>query len=267
MTVDAKRPKLSGRTADPLMVMSVEKAFRVLSVFGHTHGSLSLSQIAAETELDLSAAQRFTFTLVTLGYLSKDSDTKRFELTPKALELGYKYLRNNRLIERATPYLMHLSAETEEAVNLTILDGQDIIFVSRFMSRNMLNTNVMIGSRMPAYCTAPGIAMLSRLPHDEAVAILESSDRKQVTSSTTWKMDDLLAKIQLARERGFATTFSEYFREDGSVAAAIIDTKGYPAAAINIGASLHRYSPDEVVEKFSSLVITAAQSVSDFQSF
>lgn len=259
---DVDRPQRRGRSTNPLMVMSVEKAFRVLSIFDTHSASLSLSQIAAAADMDVSAAQRFTYTLTNLGYLRKDKTTKRFELTAKTLQMGYHYLRGNRLVERAMPYLMHLSKETEETVNLTLLDDTEIIFISRFMSRHMLNTDVIIGSRMPAYCTAPGMAILARLPEEEAIAILERSDRKAITPSTTWKMPDLVDKLRLTRERGYATAFDEFYRGDASVAAAVIAANGRPEGAINLAVPLSRFSADEVAERFSSLIISAAHAIS-----
>ena len=250
------------RASDGLTVLSVEKAFRVLGAFGARRPSLSLSQVAAAAELDVSAAQRFTHTLTRLGYLRKDPDTKRFELTARTLEPGHHFLRSNRLVERATPYLMHLSKETEEAVSLTMLDGADIVFVSWFVSRHMLNTDVIVGTRMPAYCTAPGIAMLSRLSEADAVAILERSERSPITPMTTWRMEDLVPKLKRSAEQGFATAFEEYFHGDGSVAAAVIDAHGRPEGAVNVAVSLSRYSPDEVIERFPTLVVAAARAIS-----
>ncbi len=57
----------SGR-GDALMVRSVEKAFRVLGAFNSDQSTLSLSQIVSLTDLDMSAAQRFTHTLMKLGF-------------------------------------------------------------------------------------------------------------------------------------------------------------------------------------------------------
>lgn len=255
-------PAKRSRATDPLMVMSVEKAFRVLSVFDRHSANLSLSQIAAATEMDVSAAQRFTHTLSRLGYLRKDPETKRFELTAKTLQLGYYYLRSNRLVERTMPYLMHLSKETEETVNLTVLDNTEIIFISRFMSRHMLNTDVIIGSRMPAYCTAPGMAILSRLPEEEAIGILERSDRKSVTPSTTWEMDALVTKLRASREQGYATAFDEFYRGDASIAAPIVAGNGFPEGAVNIAVPLSRFSREEVTERFAPLILSAAQAIS-----
>lgn len=250
------------RRDDPLMVNSVEKAFRVLSAFGRRHQTLNLSQVAAETGMDVSSAQRFTHTLAKLGYLRKDAQTKRFELTPKTLDLGHHYIRSSPLVDRAMPYLMHLSKETEETVNLTVLDGTEIIFVSRFLSRYVLNTDVIIGTRMPAYCSAPGVAMLSRLPEAEALAILDASDLRPHTPSTVFRREDLIEKLRLSAARGYATAFEEVYLGDASIAAPILDPRGRPEGAVNIAVSCARYSREEVAAKFSSLVIAAAHAIS-----
>ncbi|MBP2301790.1 IclR family transcriptional regulator [Azospirillum picis] len=250
------------RSADPLMVMSVDKAFRVLHAFDHTRPTMSLTQVAAAVGMDKSAAQRFTYTLERLGYLYKDPVTKRFELTIRTLDLAHHYLRSNALLERAMPYLMHLSKTTEETINLTVLDRTEIVFVSRFMSRHVLNTDVIVGTRMPAYCTAPGIAILSRLPAAEAAGLVDRMDLQAYTPHTTWRREDLLAKIAGAAVRGYATAFEEYYHGDLSVAAAIRGPGGVPLGAINIAVSRARFTPEEMEGRFAPLVVAAAGSVS-----
>ncbi|MCS0505162.1 IclR family transcriptional regulator [Ancylobacter mangrovi] len=247
---------------DPLLVRSVEKAFRVLSAFDSGHGALSLSQIAGATGLDKSAAQRFTHTLLTLGYLSKDPVTKQYELTPKTLDLGYHYTRSSALVERSLPYLIHLSQVTAETVSLTVLDGCDVVFIARFLSPHMLNTGVIVGSRRPAYCTAPGIAMLAALPPEEAIDILERSDRRPYTPNTVWEMEALKEKLRHTRERAFSLANEEIHIGDISLAAAILSGTGRVAGAVSIGVSRIRYDKDEAVDKFAPLVVATAQSVS-----
>jgi IclR family pca regulon transcriptional regulator len=259
--ISSKAPKRE-KNADPLMVMSVEKAFRVLAVFGNEQRTLSLSQVAFAAKMDVSSAQRFTHTLMRLGFLRKDSETKRFELTSKNLDLGYHFLRGQRLVNVAMPYLMHLSKETEETVNLTLPDDTQIIFVSRFMSRHMLNTDVIIGTRMPAYCTAPGIAILSRLPEEEALGILDRSNLVAHTAFTTWKREELLAKLSLSAKQGYATAFEEFYLGDASVAAPVLDARGRPQGAVNVAVSCSRYSRDEVIQRFAPLVVAAAHAIS-----
>ncbi|NUA99021.1 helix-turn-helix domain-containing protein [Azospirillum melinis] len=244
------------------MVMSVDKAFRVLHAFDSSRPSMSLTQVAAAVGMDKSAAQRFTYTLEKLGYLRKDPVTKRFELTVRSLDIAHHYLHSNAMLQRAMPYLMHLSKTTEETINLTMMDGTEIVFVSRFMSRHVLNTDVIVGTRMPAYCTAPGIAILSRLPAAEAAALVDRMDLKPYTPTTTWKRDELLAKIAKSAVSGYATAFEEFYHGDLSVAAAITGSGGVPVGALNIAVSRARFTPEEMEERFAPLVVAAAGSVS-----
>ncbi|MET4736685.1 IclR family pca regulon transcriptional regulator [Bradyrhizobium japonicum] len=248
--------------ADPLLVQSVEKAFRVLAAFDDERPTMSLTQLASTIGMDISATQRFAHTLTKLGYLSKDVDTKRFELTAKTLDLGYHYTRASKLVARAMPFLLHLSKETEETVNLTVPDGTEIVFVARFMSRHVLSNDVIIGTRLPAFCTAPGVAMLSKMPPDEAREILRRSDLKPYTPSTTYRLQDILKKIDLAGKRGFATAFEEFYHGDLSIAAPILSPKGYPIGAINVGVSRARFTNESAVEQFAPLVVATAMSIS-----
>jgi DNA-binding IclR family transcriptional regulator len=255
----AKKP---ARPADVLMVQSVEKAFRVLEAFDPQHATMSLSQVASFAGLDKSAAQRFTHTLEKLGYLRKDPESKRFELTTRTLKLGHNYTRASALIERAVPYLMHLSKETEETINLTVRDDTEIVFVLRFLSKQVLNPEVTIGTRMPAFCTAPGVAMLSCMGPEEARAILKRSDLRAYTPSTTCEMDRLLEKLAASAQRGYATAYEEFYHDDLSIAAAALTARHEPACAVNIAVSRSRYTPQEAEKRFAPLVVAAARSIS-----
>lgn len=244
-----------------LMVSSVEKAFRVLSAFDDANPTLSLTQLAAAVDLDKSAVQRFTHTLMQLGLLAKNPQTKRFELTSRTLEFGYRYSRSSPLVRRAAPYLLHLSQETDETVSLTVLDDARIVFISRFQSRHVLNTDVVVGTSLPAYCTAPGIAILSKLPREEVDAILDRSDLRPFTQHTTWKREDLYAKIERAAAVGYGVAWNEYYLGDLSIAAPIIGPDGRPMGAISIAVSAARYQPDEAESRFPGLAVATARAL------
>lgn len=245
-----------------LFVNSVDKAFRVLGVFGRGQPSMGLSEIAAASGLDRSAAQRFAYTLERLGYLRKDPRTRHYELTVRTLDLGYRYIRSSAIVERAAPYLLDLSRATEEAVSLTMLDDTEIVYLSRLLSRHVLNTNVQVGSRLPAYCTAPGLAMLSRLPRAEAKRILDRSDRRAYTPHTTVAMPALLARLDAAAQQGYALAVQEIYPGDVSIAAAVLGADGAPCAAVNVAVSLSRCQPEAAVDRYSALVVTAAAAMS-----
>lgn len=247
---------------DPLMVGSVEKAFRVLAAFGKENPSLGLTQIAEKTGLDKSAAQRFTHTLMRLGYLERETQTRRWRLGLKTLELGHHYISGQTVIQQVQPYLLQLGQITEGACNITLLDGTEIVFVSRFPSRHMPATDIILGSRMPAYCSAPGRAILSALPEAQALDIIDRSDLRPYTPHTTYRRADILGKLDEARRCGYTTCFDEYFIGDLSIAAPILAADGRPMAAINAAVSKSRFTTEQAVDRIAPAVLEVARAAS-----
>ncbi|MGF6774096.1 IclR family pca regulon transcriptional regulator [Paraburkholderia sp. GAS199] len=268
----ARKSRASGaaqgakQAADPtessLYVQSVEKAMKVLTAFDGSKRQLSLSEIATLTGFDLSATQRFTFTLAALGYLFKDPDSRKYELSPKLVDFTYHYLISNELVSRATPYLQQLGSETEEATNLTVLDDTDIVFVLRIVSRNVFNAHVITGSRLPAFCTAPGLAILATLQDGEVDDILSRTNLVPFTSSTVYQPRKIKERLAQIRKQGYAHTEDEYFVADISTAAAVTNAHGRGIGAVNIAVARSRWQADRDEKRFADLVISTASAIS-----
>lgn len=245
----------------PLFVNAVEKAMRVLMTFDGRARHLSLSQIASLADLDMSAAQRFTFTLAALGYLRKDERTRKYELSPRLLEFTSHYLASSDLVARATPYLQQLALETEETTNLTVLDGPQIVFVQRIVSPHVLNPGFLVGSRLPAYATAPGLAMLATLPEREVDALLARMPPVAHTRYTVTDPAAIKARLAEIRSKGYAHTREEYFLGDLSIAAAVIDADGRAAGAINIAVVKSRWQGAADERRFANLLLAARSAI------
>ncbi|PUA16371.1 IclR family transcriptional regulator [Glaciimonas sp. PCH181] len=253
---------IASATESPLYVNSVEKGMRVLMAFDGQQRQLSLSQIAALTGFDLSAAQRFTYTLTVLGYLNKDEESRKYELSPKLLDFAYHYLSSSELVTRATPYLQQLSQETEETTNLTILEGTDVVFVQRIVSRHVLNPTVVTGTRIPAYCTASGLALLSTMGDGEVDVILAASELRQHTPFTIVDPKKIKQRLATFREQGYAHIKEEYFLGDVSTAAAVKDARGRGIGAVNVAVTKARWGADSDESRYASLVMSAARAIS-----
>lgn len=252
----------STNSSHPLMVQSAEKAFAVLDVIGRSNEPLGLAEVASRTQIGKSAAQRFLHTLEKLGYIQRFQGGNAFVLSVKVLGFASQYLQSSDFIRRAQPYLAHLARETEETVNLCVLDGTEIVFISRYPSRHVVGSEVVIGTRMPAYCAAPGMAILSRLPPKEAHAVIDASTLHSYTPFTTADAGVLKHKLTKSAKDGYACAFEEYFRGDLSIASAIVDGIGRPVGAINVAVSRAHYTPEQAEARFSGIVIAVAQAAS-----
>jgi len=243
------------------MVTSVQKAFRVLSAFSRAEPRLTLKQIAQKLSIDKSTAQRFIHTLISLGYLSKDPVTKALSVTVSTVSLAHIYLSTNPLITAAMPCLVQLGRETGETVNLVVLDGSEAVFVSRILGKHLLSTGVMIGTRIPAFASAAGLAMMAVLSEPEVDRLLEGTALSPFTARTVHEPSLILERLRACRAKGYAISAGDYIANDISLGACVMSRDGRLSGAISLSVSADRFTAREVEGRYAKLVAAAAESV------
>ncbi len=261
-TVRKSADSLTAQKDSPLFVRSVEKAMNLLMTFDAGNRRQSLSQLAERSQTDLSTAQRFAHTLESLGLLRKDKATRLYELTPRMMTLGFRYLQGSGLIERAMPMMLHLSKTTEAAVNLMVQDDVDIVFAHRLHNRHLVNPEIMVGAKLPMFATASGLAIMAHMSAEEVEDILSRSNMQQYTTFTQTDTNVIRKRIAAIRDIGYAVAHQETYLGDISIASAILDGRGLPIAALSISTSTLVTTLQAVEENFSPLVTAAAANIS-----
>lgn len=247
---------------DRLYVAGVAKAFRVLYAFYDQQMPLSLTEITERTKIGRSATQRFVYTLRVLGYLRQDQNTKRYTLSPRIVDFANAYFRNDPLLERAFPYLQEASKRSAETVNLTRLDEDEIIFISRFPSTHQISADLVIGSRLPAFCTAPGRSILAHLDETTTQKILTSNPRVSRTIHTITDLETISSRLRQIRQNGYEIALQECFIGDFSIAAPVFGHDGKVEAAVNIAVASPRWNEKMLVEKLAPIVVDTARAIS-----
>jgi IclR family pca regulon transcriptional regulator len=261
-TAASTRPRRATADADsPLYMGSLAKCFQVLEALNTAGRAVGLTELAQLAGLDRSGVQRITHTLRVLGYLRQDPATKAFRLSGRMLEFGHTVLATNEVRERAQPHLEALNRRTSETVNLMELEGDEIVYVSRFPSVHAVSVDLHVGSRLPAFCTAAGRAILSHMDPAESLARLKSAKRTAMTRFTVTDLPGLRKALQVARENGYALNDQEAFVGDISVAAPLLDRSGQPLGAVNIAVPSPRWQVDDVLARLVPHVLKTAAAI------
>ncbi|MDJ0390750.1 IclR family transcriptional regulator [Roseomonas sp. E05] len=247
---------------DALLVGSVEKAFRVLHAVREGPGAMSLSEIAAASGLDKSAAQRFSHTLWRLGYLEKDERTRRFSLGRQALETAFHYLRTTPLVEVAMPVVAELRRSCGERVSMSLWEDTSLIYVIRQQSRREYFWSSLVGRRVPLVSTAGGRAILASLAAEEAEALVRRATPAALTPRTLTDPAAILEQVRQARAQGYAMATEEVSAGEVTLGAAITRADGRPVAALHIAGSLSEWKPEAFAASFAPLLLEAAQGLS-----
>ncbi|MET0678321.1 MAG: IclR family transcriptional regulator C-terminal domain-containing protein, partial [Bradyrhizobium sp.] len=210
-------------------------------------------------DLPRATARRILFTLERSGFV--ESDGKHFRLTPRVLVLASSYLASNHVVSVLQPALDRLSGEAQEISSMAILDGNDVVFIARASPTRIFTGGVDIGYRLPAFCTAVGRVLLSRLSDAELKVKLASMRRDALTPQTTTDSKRLLAAVITDRARGYALVDREAEPHFRSIAVPVRRYDDAVVAAINIGAHVDRISTDEMIARFLPLLQDGAGQV------
>ncbi|MCA0270623.1 MAG: IclR family transcriptional regulator [Proteobacteria bacterium] len=246
----------------PLFNHSTKKVFELMRAFGPSRRTMSLPELAESAGISKSAAQRLAFTLEDLGYLQKDPESKRYSLSTKILELGWRYMTSDPLIGYAEPYIAGLSASTKESVNLWRPSGTNMICVCRFPGSNQLVAPMPLGQLLPMYCSSGGRAYLAAIERKQAIEFLASSKLEKHLDTTETDPDRLVEIIDSAAADGFSTAFCQYYPTDLAFGAAITDAAGKGVAAINISVPNTRWKEKAALATFPDLIRETARAIS-----
>lgn len=247
--------------ASPLFVSALARGISVLRAFKEGKPQMSLQELASAAGLTKSAAQRFSHTLWTIGYLHKDPITRKFSLSPRALELGMEYAQSSPFISSGQTFLHALNRATGETCSLAEPAGNDVIYVARFAAHKEMLVQMPVGMRLPLYCTAAGRAILSHLDRAKAVELLSQCDRVAYTATTITAMDALIHELDHVRQHGYSRSNGEYYPGDITLSAAIVGVNGNPVGAINISVPSSRWTFDEAQKKLAPQLLEVAHAL------
>ena len=249
----------------PHFVQSLERGLAVIRAFDEHHPELTLSDVARSTGLTRAAARRFLLTLADLGYVRTDG--RWFTLSPRILELGYAYLSSASLPEVAEPHLERLVADVHESSSVSVLDGEDIVYVARVPTSRIMTVSINVGTRFPAYATSMGRVLLAALDDAALDAYLAGVELRPLSPRTTTSPEALRAELAKVRRQGWALVDQELEEGLRSVAAPIRDRAGTAVGAVNLSAHASRMTIDAVRRTLvPPLLATAARIEADLRA-
>lgn len=245
--------------SDPDFVQSLARGLSVVTAFSAERPAMTLSEVSRATGLTRAAARRFLHTLHQLGYVNVDDRT--FSLTPRTLELGYAYLSSTPFWELATSHLEALVDRIHESSSLSVLDGDEIVYVARVPTKRIMTIALSVGTRLPAYATSMGRVLLASLPPAELDEYLSRVKLLALTSRTVTDADTLRSRLDDVREQGWALVDQELEEGVRSVAAPVCDARGHVVGAVNVSGHAARTTLDHLRREFLPALLETADAI------
>lgn len=238
-------------------IQVIDRSARLLDAIGQYEDPVSLKILSADTGLHPSTAFRILGALMEAGFVEKDS-AGRYMLGKKLVRLAGKVRRGVDLREQALDVMEALRDSIGETVNLTVREGDEVIYIERVTPNRMMRVEQVIGSRAPLHVTAVGKLMLAELGDKFIHAYAGRTGLKPYTSHTITTEKDLLGVVHRVQGQGFAYDDEEAEEGVGCIGVLIYDSSKSAVAGLSISAPIERRK-----EEWVKLVQAAGRKISE----
>jgi len=247
---------------------SLQRGFRVLEAFTPASPNLRLQGVVEKTELPKATVLRFLRTLLSLGYISYDKTSRLYQLSARAMSLGFTALSGMDIKRVALPHLQELSDKTNQNVNLGVIDGTEVVYIERIKKARILNIDLYVGSRLDIYNTSIGHAILAYMDKPECQRIVDllRKDSKIATFIGSGGKH-LYKRLEEVRQKKYAFNNEEYIAGLRAIAAPVFNHEGAVDAGINIPVFVHQVSRQQLLRHYVPLLLETAKRVSAARGF
>ncbi len=254
MVTVSKSPKLP-------RIQALARASAIIDVIaaGGENG-VGLSEISRTTALNKTTAFNLLASLVTLGFIEQDENSRWYRLGLRNIELGRIAQKRLHIPNLARPILMDLCTKTKETVSLALPDLYDVFVVDSIGGSHFLHIAANPGSRSMYHCTALGTAMLAQMDESVRRTLYRWCGLPRLTPHTITDIDTLEAQLSEIIARGYAVDAEENAVGVTCIGAPIFNGFGDVAAAISVTGPLDRMTAD-ALDQIAIEVIAAANAI------
>ena len=242
-------------------VRTFARGLRVIEVMGQTSGHQNIAQISEAADLSRTVVRRFLLTLIDLGFVA--TDEKTYWLTPKVLRLGMTYLYTLPFWRQSQIVLEELGTRMDQSCAVSVLDGQDIVYVQRFHTRRILAFSPSVGSRLPAHAVSMGKVLLAGLSDAQFDEYLQAAELRKLTSRTVTDKAQLRSSVLAVRKHGYSWSDAEYEESICGLAVPVRDSSDAVIASINVSLISGNFSQEQAISEFLPLLKLAAARLKD----
>jgi DNA-binding IclR family transcriptional regulator len=220
-------------------IQVIDRLAKLLDVIAAHEEPVSLKILSAETGLHPSTAFRILSSLAEQGFVERTT-RGNYQLGVKLMQLGSRVRSSVDIRKIALPLMEKLRDQLGETVNLTVREGDEIVYIERSVAKRMIKVEQVIGSRAPLHVTAVGKMMLGEQGEAACRSYAQRSKLPGYTVNTHTKIATLLQDSLAAAQRGFSYDNEEAELGVGCIGTLIRDAGGHVVAGLSVSAPIER---------------------------
>lgn len=239
-------------------IQSLARGLHILNLAIDAGRSISITEIAAELQIDKSSASRLVKTLVGFGYLQLEPGGRRYMPGTRLYQSGWQLMNMLPLRSRARPYLEWLVEQSGECAHIAVYAENKALVIDDVETENSLRVAGNTGRMIPLHCTAVGKGMLA---FSEEMITLLPAELPPYTARTITDPTLLREHLIETCAQGYALDDEEHEPGIRCIAAPVYSAAGIVIASIGISGPAVRVTPERIAG-FGTLVMQAAHRLS-----
>jgi DNA-binding IclR family transcriptional regulator len=246
-------------TPSPSGIQVLDRAVALMQALAAQDAGANLKRLGLEAGLSPSTAFRILAALGQHGLVSRDA-AGLYQLGPRLTQWAARVKGAGDVREVARPHMQRLRDALGETVNLTVRQGDEVVYVERAISTRMMRVEQVIGSRAPLHVTAVGKLMLGEEGRAAISDYALRSGLPAYTRNTLSTEARLISEVQKAAAQGFALDNEEAELGVGCIGALIRDATGRAVAGLSVSAPRERRR-DEWAEKVMDTALQISRAL------
>ncbi len=221
-------------------VQVIERIFALMDVLASREEPLSLKEISEKTGLHPSTAHRILNDL-TIGRFVDRPEPGSYRLGMRLLELGNLVKGRISVRDTALGPMRELHKLIQQPVNLSVRQGDEIVYVERaYSERSGMQVVRAIGGHAPLHLTSVGKLFLAADDPQRVRAYATRTGLMGNTPNSLTQLPALERELQQCRQLGCARDNEELELGVRCMAAGIYDDQGKLVAGLSISAPADR---------------------------
>ncbi|CDY77734.1 Transcriptional regulator, IclR family [Caballeronia glathei] len=241
------------------------RAFRVLETLAEAGQPLSMTDLVGALGLPKQTVHRILVQLMDAWLVTRGAGDRLYECSPRVRSLAVNVLMHAGPAAARHALLEQLVAAVGETCNLTMLAGNDVVYVDRVETGWPLRMHLQAGSHVPLHCSASGKLLLSFLPKDRRERMIETLPLRAYSERTITDRDALRRELATTRRRMLAINNQEHLQGLIAIAVPVMLDRNRACAAISVQAPVGRLSLDDMLAFVPDLRQAALETARTFQ--
>lgn len=239
-------------------VQAVVKAFDLLETLAAEDASPTVPILAQKLDLSRNKVFRLLATLEDKGLVERDETSGMYRLGLCAFEMAQHILKSASVIRLAHPIMEELARKHDEAIYITVMNNDEVLFLDMVDSFQQIKTVPLVGRRFPFFTNAAGKAIKAMSSSD----VIEKFGKRRTYKNGIVDMKQLELELDDIRKRGVAVDIGGFGEGICAVAVAIRDYAGKVVGALTLLAPSFRMLQDRLELEIIPSMLAGAEELS-----